>query len=84
MEQALQACHVPVQHKCSEETCVSHASFVTDWKPLLARQSSIPESHPDTTNDKSGPANSREESTCNQRLPVFLEAIVRDLQGAKR
>lgn len=34
MENSLQACGVPVQHKHYKEQHVSHASFVTEWEPL--------------------------------------------------
>ena len=83
MEQALQACHVSVRHKCFEETCVSHASFVTDWKPLLADQRSVPERHLGSTSDRPVPPISGEELRHKKGLPAYLKAIVSDLQGVR-
>ena len=84
MEQALQACHVSVQHEYFEETCVSHASFVTAWKPLLADQRSVPERHSGSTSDRPVPPISGEGLRYKQGLPAYLEAVVSNLQGIKR
>ena len=83
MEQALEMCHVQVQHECIEDRSISHASFVTDWKPLSAEQCSNPKGRP--ANDNFGPRPQKSDGgvKSDQGLPEFLDAIVSDLQGSR-
>ena len=81
MERALEACHVQVQHKTFEDRSVSHASFVTDWKPLSTEQCSNPKGRPASGKIGPGPQKSSGVLDRKQGLPVFLEAIVSNLQG---
>ena len=83
MERALQACHVPAQHECYDEASVSHASFVTDWKPLCADGGSIQNHHSADSSVQPGPRNPGKQLSdkLKQGLPLHLEAIVGDLHG---
>lgn len=80
MKQVLQACHVPVQHKCFEDARVSHASFVADWKPIVADEHSISEQHQGGSNGRPGTQDG-EELKNKQGVPAFLEVILSDLHG---
>ncbi len=86
IERALQACHVPAQHECYEEACVSHASFVTDWKPLCADVGSTPKYCSADSSNKPGSRNPGKQLSdkLKQGLPLHLQAIVSDLHGFRR
>ena len=85
MEQSLQACKVPVQHRVYEQPCVSHASFVTDWQPLSADKLGI--SEPTSSSPGSGRAQTARDlqtdasSGSMQGLPEFAQHIVEDIKG---
>ena len=85
MEQSLQACKVPVQHRMYEQPCVSHASFVTDWQPLSADNLGM--SEPTSSGLGSGtaqiarPMQTDTSSGSMQGLPDFAQHIVEDIKG---
>lgn len=86
MEQSLQACGLTVNHKTYEQLHVSHASFVTDWKPLPLGRSDISEDQ--CTNLERGKDGVMSSSTdkLHERmerslhgLPAFAQDIVTDI-----
>ena len=85
MEQSLQACEVPVQHRVYEEQHVSHASFVTDWQPLSADQIGMPEPTSSSHGcDAASIAQIKQafaSSGSMQGLPAFAQHIVEDIKG---
>ncbi len=64
---------------------MSHASFVTDWKPLCADGGSIPNQNSALSSDEPGSRNPGKQlpDKLKQGLPLHLEAIVNDLHGLK-
>lgn len=85
MEQSLQACNVPVQHRVYEEPHVSHASFVTDWQPLSADKLSVSEPASSSPGCDAAriaqPMQADASSGSMQGLPAFAQHIVRDIKG---
>ena len=85
MEQSLQACKVPVQHRVYEQPHVSHASFVTDWQPLSADM--LGTSEPTSSSPGCGVAEFASSmqtdalSGSKQGLPAFAQHIVEDIKG---
>ena len=77
MEQSLQACGVPVQHRVYEQPDVSHASFVVDWTPLSAGELNTPQHA--TANDALKEGQQRSLGSM-QGLPAFAQDVVRDIK----
>ena len=85
MEQSLQACKVPVQHRVYEQPCVSHASFVTDWQSLSADKLGMSRSKSSSpgsgTAQVARPVQTDASSGSTQGLPEFAQHIVEDIKG---
>ena len=85
MEQSLQSCRVPVQHRVYEQPCVSHASFVTDWRPLSADMLGV--SKPTSSSSRysaeqiAHPVQSDAASGSKQNLPAFAQYILDDIKS---
>ena len=85
MEQSLQACKVPVQHRVYEQPRVSHASFVTDWQPLSADK--LGTARPTSSSPGCGPAQIAHPMQTDalsgnmEGLPDFAQHIVEDIKG---
>ena len=85
MEQSLQACKVPVQHRVYEQPHVSHASFVTDWQPLSADELGM--SKPTSSSPRDGTAQIARPRQAGalpgstQGLPEFAQHIFEDIKG---
>ena len=77
MEQSLQACGVPVQHRVYEQPDVSHASFVIDWTPLPAGQLSTPQH---ATADDALDEGPQRSLGSMQGLPAFAQDVVRGIK----